>query len=301
MQRYGAAVWTGDIASDWQTLANQPGTMLNWSLAGMPYDSQDIGGFLATPTPELYTRWIEEGVFVPVMRSHGTFDSPRWPWAFGSEQEADMKKAIDLRYRLIPYIYTYAAETASTGAPIMRPLFLEFPTDQKTFDMEDEWLFGSRILAAPVLNEGGVRDVYLPAGKWYDFNTNELVNGGQTLHVNAPLDTIPSYVRAGSIVPLGPVIQATALGAEDPLEVRIYPGANASFTLYEDDGATYAYQKGASSRIPFSWDDASRTLTVGARVGSFPGMLSTRHLDVVLPDGSKKSVTYTGLSVNVRF
>jgi alpha-glucosidase (family GH31 glycosyl hydrolase) len=275
--------------------------MLNWSLAGMPYVAQDIGGFAEAPTPELYTRWIEEGVYVPVMRSHGTYDSSRWPWSFGDNELAAMKKAIELRYRLIPYIYTYAAETASTGAPIMRPLFLEFPTDEKTFNMEDEWLLGSRILATPVLNEGGKRDVYLPIGGWYDFNTNEAVSGGQTLHVNASLDTIPAYVRAGSIIPLGPVIQSTALGAEDPLEVRIYPGANASFTLYEDDGDTYAYQKGACSRIPFSWDDASRTLTVASRSGSFPGMLSTRHLDIVLPDGSKKSVTYIGRSVKVRF
>jgi alpha-glucosidase len=301
MQRFGAAVWTGDITSSWETLENQPGTLLNWSLAGMPYNGQDIGGFQSTPTPELYTRWIEEGVFVPIMRAHGTLNSPRWPWAFGDDELAAMKKAIELRYRLIPYIYTFAAQTASTGAPIIRPLFLEFPSDEKTINLKDEWLLGSRILAAPVLNEGGKRDVYLPAGGWYDFNTNEAVSGGQILHVTASLDTIPAYVRAGSILPLGPIIQSTALGAEDPLEVRIYPGANASFVLYEDDGDTYAYQKGVCSRIPFSWDDASRTLTVGSRSGSFPGMLSTRHLDIVLPDGSKKSVTYTGRSVKVRF
>jgi len=301
MQRLGAACWTGDIDSNWATLANQPGTMLNWSLAGMPYVGQDIGGFQSTPTPELYARWIEEGVFVPVMRAHGTFNSPRWPWAFGDDVLAATKEAIGLRYRLIPYFYTFAAQTAATGVPLMRPLLLEFPQDPKTFNLEDEWLAGDRLLAAPVLVPGGARDVYLPAGRWYDFNTSAAVNGGQTLHVRAALDTIPAYVRAGTILPLGPVLRSTSLGVEDPLEVRVYPGADAVFALYEDDGDTYAYQRGASSRIPMRWDDRTRTRTVGARAGTFPGMLPTRHLNVVLPDGSRRGIVYTGRAVQVRF
>ena len=301
MQRFGAAAWTGDIDSNWATLANQPGTLLNWSLAGMPYCGQDIGGFQSTPSPELYARWIEEGVFVPVMRAHGTYNSPRWPWAFGDDVLAATKKAIELRYRLIPYLYTFASQTAQTGTPLMRPLFLEFPQDPKTFNMEDEWLVGDRLLAAPVLAEGGGRDVYLPAGRWYDFNTNAAVSGGQTLHVQAALDTIPAYVRAGTILPLGPVLQSTSLGAEDPLEVRVYPGADAAFSLYEDDGDTYAYQRGASTHIPMRWDDRARTLTVGARAGTFPGMLPTRHLNVALPDGSRRGIVYTGRPVQVRF
>ena len=301
MQRLGAAAWTGDIDSNWATLANQPGTLLNWGLAGMPYVGQDIGGFQSTPSPELYARWIEEGVFVPVMRAHGTYNSPRWPWAFGDDVLAATKKAIELRTRLIPYFYTFAAQTAATGAPLMRPLLLEFPQDPKTFNLEDEWLVGDRLLAAPVLAPGGARDVYLPAGSWYDFNTSAPVSGSQTLHVQAPLDTIPAYVRAGTILPLGPVIQSTALGVEDPLEVHVYPGADAAFSLYEDDGDTYAYQRGIASRIPMRWDDRARTLTVGVRAGTFPGMLPTRHLDVVLPDGRRKSVTYVGRTVQVRF
>ncbi len=300
MQRLGAAAWTGDINTDWDTLANQPGTLLNWGLAGMPYSAQDIGGFQSTPTPELYARWIEEGVFVPVMRAHGTYNSPRWPWAFGDDVLAATKKAIELRYRLIPYVYTFAAQTAATGVPLMRPLVLEFPQDPKTFNQEDEWLVGDRLLAAPVLAEGGARDVYLPTGRWYDFNTGAAINGGQTLHVQAPLDTIPAYVRAGTLLPLGPVLQSTGLGAEDPLEVRVYPGADAAFSLYEDDGDTYAYQRGASSRIPMRWDERARTLTIGARAGTFPGLLATRHLNVVLPDGSRKSVTYTGRALQMR-
>jgi len=300
MQRLGAACWTGDIDSDWATLANQPGTMLNWSLAGMPYVGQDIGGFQSTPTPELYARWVEEGVFVPVMRAHGTHDSPRWPWAFGDDVLAATKKAIELRTRLIPYFYTFAAQTAATGAPLMRPLVLEFPSDPKTFNLEDEWLVGDRLLAAPVLAPGGARDVYLPAGGWYDFNTDQPVSGGRTLHLQTTLGTIPAYVRAWTILPLGPILQSTSLGAEDPLEVRVYPGADAAFALYEDDGDTYAYQRGASSRIPMRWDDRARTLTVGARAGAFPRMLSTRNLVVVLPDGSRRSVLYTGQAIQVR-
>jgi alpha-glucosidase len=301
MQRYGGTVWTGDINSDWDTLQNQPGTLLNWSMAGMPYIAEDIGGFQTTPSPELYARWIEQGVFIPIMRAHGNLDSPRWPWAFGSDVEAATKKAIELRYRLIPYFYTFAAQTEATGAPLMRPLFLEFPSDEKTDNLKDEWLVGDRLLAAPILTEGGARDVYLPAGKWYDFNTSASIDGGQTQHVQAALDFIPSYVRAGTILPLGPVLQSTSLGAVDPLEVRIYPGADAGFTLYEDDGDTYAYQKGAASRIPMRWNDRTQTLTVGARAGSYPGMLATRHLNVVLPGGAHKGVVYTGGEIKIGF
>ena len=229
IQRFGAATWTGDISSEWETLGNQPGTMLNWILAGMPYTAQDIGGFVGQPTPEMYARWIEEGVFVPVMRAHGDLNSPRWPWAFGDDVLAAVKKAIELRYRLIPYWYTLAAQTQQTGAPLMRPLLLEFPADEKTFNLRDEWLVGARLLAAPLLTEGGTRSVYLPAGSWYDFNTDARIEGGQTFSVQAALDVIPVYVRAGTILPLGPVLQSTSLGVEDPLELRIYPRGGRRF------------------------------------------------------------------------
>ena len=299
MQRFGAAVWSGDISSTWETLRNQPGTLLNWSLCGMPFVAQDIGGFNGTPTPEMYARWIEEGVFVPVMRAHGTINSPRWPWAFGDDVLAATKRAIELRYRLVPYLYTLAEEASRIGTPMMRPLFFEFPHDQKTFDLEDEWLVGPGLLAAPVLSEGGARDIYLPAGHWYDFATGQSVPGGQTRHVQAALDAIPAYVRAGTILPLGPIMQYTGQKPEDPLEIRVYPGADAHFTLYEDSGDTYAYQHGAFSRIPLHWDDRTRTLTVGARVGKYPRMLSVRHLRLVLLDGRSRSVVYRGLPLRL--
>lgn len=301
IQRFGAATWTGDINTNWNVLANQPGIMLNWALAGMPYTSQDIGGFHGNPSPELYTRWIQSSVFIPVMRAHGTLNSARWPWAFGDDVEAATKKAIELRYRLIPYIYTLAEETTRTGVPFMRPLFLEFPQDPKTFNLRDEWLLGPRLLAAPVLSEGGQRDVYLPGGLWYDFNTATPLQGGQILHVTASLDTIPTYVRAGTILPLGPVLQSTGLGVTDPLEVRVYPGADAQFSLYEDNGDNYDYQNGLSARIPLAWNDKTSTLSIGRRAGSFPGMLTTRHLIVSLPGKPAQSLVYSGGALKVKF
>jgi alpha-glucosidase len=300
MQHYGAAAWTGDIDSTWAAFREQPGTLLNWSLAGMPFVSHDTGGFQSTPTPELYTRWIEEAVFIPIMRAHGTHDSPRWPWAFGDDGLAAMTKAINLRYRLIPYIYTLAETTYRTGLSPMRPLFLEFPDDRKTWALNDEWMLGDRLLAAPVLTTGGARKVYLPKGDWFDGNTGNAVAGAQTLDLTpVPLDVIPFYVRAGTILPLGPVTQSTA-EAEDPLEVRIYPGADATFSLYEDDGNTYGYEKGVFARIPMRWDNGHRILTIGDRQGNYPGMLTTRHLIIALPDGSTKEVTYTGSKLAVR-
>jgi alpha-glucosidase len=323
IQHYGAAIWTGDIDTSWETFSQQPGTLLNWSMAGMPYVTHDTGGFHGTPSPELYTRWIEEAAFIPVMRSHGTNGSPRWPWAFGDEAQAAMTKAIDLRYRLVPYIYTFAEAAYRTGLPLMRPLFMEFPDDQATWSLNDEWLLGDRVLAAPVLAMGGARKVYLPAGDWFDGNTGKAVAGGQTLDLTpVPLDVIPFFVRAGTILPLGPVMQSTTQSgdpleaaatsedalappqpageSEDPLEVRVYPGADAAFSLYEDDGNNYDYEKGAFTRIPMRWDDRKRILTIDDRQGSYPGMLTTRHLVIALPDGSTKNAVYTGGRLTVQ-
>ncbi len=299
LQRYGAAAWTGDIESTWAAFSEQPGTLLNWSMEGMPWVSHDTGGFQSTPTPELYTRWIEEAVFIPIMRAHGTHNSPRWPWAFGDEPLAAMTKAINLRYRLIPYLYTLADATYRTGLPPMRPLVLEFPDDQATWSLNDEWMLGDHLLAAPVLTKGGERKVYLPAGKWFDGNTGKAIGGAQTLDLTpVPLDVIPFYVRAGSILPMGPVIQSTS-EAEDPLEVRIYPGADAAFSLYEDDGTTYAYEKGAFTRIPMQWNERKHILTVSDRTGSYHGMLTTRHLTITLPDGTTRLVAYRGRRLTV--
>jgi len=198
MQRLGAAVWTGDIPSTWQALQNQPGTLLNWSLCGMPWGGQDIGGFSGIPSSELYVRWMQEGALVPVMRAHGMRNSPRWPWSFGSAALSAARKAILLRQRLRPYLLACAQEASRTGAPIMRPLFFEFPNDPNTVDMEREWLIGRDLLAAPVLEPGGHSVVYLPAGHWRDFQTGERLSGPRWLRRTVSLDTIPIYVRASS-------------------------------------------------------------------------------------------------------
>jgi alpha-glucosidase len=250
----------------------------------------------------MYARWIEEGVYVPIMRAHGMLNQDRWPWAFGDDAYAAAKQAIQLRYRLIPYLYSCAAETSKTGAPIMRPLFLNYPSDKNTFNMKDEWFFGPSILAAPIVTEGGSRTVYLPQGQWYDFNTGARYPGSQTVSIaNAPLTEIPAYIPAGSIVPLGPVLQYTEQAPEDPLDVHVYPGGDGKFSLYEDDGMDYKYEKGQSSTITFRWEDRQRTLTVDKRSGSYPGMLKIRHLNIVLPDGRSKATTYIGEATEVKF
>lgn len=285
LQRLGAAAWTGDIRSTWAVLQATPTSLLNWSLAGMPYETCDIGGYDgAEPSPEMLSRWMEAGVFFSVMRSHSALSRiPRFPWLFGPAAEKAIRQAIDLRYRLIPYYYSLAHETFTTGIPLMRPLVMEFPDDPRVADLSDEWLMGASLLAAPVLAPGGKRSVYLPAGTWYALGTNQAFPGGQTLNVTAGLDDIPAYVRAGSILPLGPVIQSTSQLPGGPLTVQIYPGQNAAFTLVEDDGATTGYRHGLIRRTTFKWDGAARRLS-WERTGSYAGKDVFTQMRVVLFD-----------------
>ena len=261
LQRLGAAAWTGDIDADWPTLAKTTGELLSYSLSGMPYNTCDVGGYAGNPSPELLTRWIEAGVFFPILRTHSSIVStPHFPWLAGPEAEAAIRKALDLRYQLIPYYYSLAYENFRTGAPLMRPLVMEFPTDPQCAGRTDEWLMGSGLLAAPVLQEGGNRSTYLPGGEWYAFGSGTKLPGAQTIASKSKLDEIPIYVRAGTILPLGPVQQSTSLPSEAPLEVQIYPGKNGSFTLREDDGTTFDYQLGKTRSTAFSWDDQSGLL-----------------------------------------
>ncbi len=195
MQRLGATTWTGDIPSTWDSLQNQPGTMLNWSLCGMPFVGQDIGGFSGTPSPELYVRWMQEGALVPIMRAHGIRNSPRWPWAFGPQALSAARNAILLRYRLRAYLLECARETSRTGAPLMRPVFFEFPDDSQTYALEHEWLLGRDLLAAPVLAPGGRSAVYLPRGRWREYGTGRTLTGPGWLRRTLPLEAIPLYLR----------------------------------------------------------------------------------------------------------
>jgi alpha-glucosidase len=262
MQRFGAAVWTGDIAGDWPTLQRTPGELLSFGLSGMPYSTCDIGGFYGKAPAELVVRWIEAGVFFPLMRAHSTRgDMPHFPWLYGAAAEDAIRQALDLRYRLIPYYYSLAHETAETGEPIMRPLVMEFPDDPAVAGITDEWLMGRGLLAAPVLNAGGKRTVRLPKDTWYRLGSGERIAGATDVSVNAKLEEIPVYVRAGTILPLGPVVQYTGQATQEPLEVQVYPGRDAAFTLVEDDGATTAYESGAVRKTTFTWNEQNQKLS----------------------------------------
>jgi alpha-D-xyloside xylohydrolase len=287
---------------------------------------------------ELYVRWMQYGLFTPVFRSHGA-DAPREIWQFGKKGEPvydAIEKMIRLRYRLIPYLYSTAWQVTSNNESYIRPLFSDFAADNRVWDMTDEMMFGRSILAAPIVNplyteeqiikedamtgwdrkevrgqKEEVRSVdwsqsktvtkYLPQGTdWYDFWTNTRMKGGQSVTIQATLDQVPMFVRAGSILPLGPEMQWVGEKSWDNLELRVFPGADGSFVLYEDEGDNYNYEKGIYSTITFQWNDKSKILTIGARQGSYPGMLQQRQFTIVLPDGQRQIVDYEGTQLQVK-
>jgi alpha-D-xyloside xylohydrolase len=285
-QRNGTIFWSSDIYSTWDTFTRQIPAGLNFTASGMPYWCSDTGGFLNLPAvhhpshpplldpsdardtvggyddyPELYVRWFEYAVFEPIFRTHGTraFNEP---WSYGKQAEPILAKYLRMRYQLLPYVYSLGYRSYKTGAPYMRALFMDFPDDPKVAGMGDEYMFGPAFLVAPVTEQGATsREVYLPESTdWYNYWTNERVKGGQTIKVDAPIDTIPLFVRAGSIVPLGKPIENTGQ-KQELAKVLVYPGANGEFTLYNDDGRTYAYEKGESSLTHLQWDDAGGRLT----------------------------------------
>jgi alpha-glucosidase len=252
-QRY-AATWTGDNTASWNHLRLSIPQMANLGVSGYSFIGADIGGFNGSPTPELLTRWMELGAFNPIYRNHANKGTRfREPWVDGPEHEAIRKRYIETRYRLLPYIYTGMEESARTGVPLMRPMFLEFPDDESLATNGEEFMFGSSLLVAPKVwpfTDG--YSVALPKGDWYDYWTGTRVTGGKALTVNPPLDTLPVYVRAGSIVPQQPLIQHVGETPKGPLELRVYPGPQCSGDLYMDDGDTLAYQHGESLRVHFS-------------------------------------------------
>jgi alpha-D-xyloside xylohydrolase len=416
MQRNGACNWTGDIKGDWKTLEWQIRGLQNYSIAGLPYITTDIGGYAPTAesTAEHFLRWYEWGSFCPIFRVHG--DGRALPWDYGPDAEAIMRKINDLHYRLMPYIYSNAANVTKKAGTIMRPLVMDFAGDAKAVETWDQFMYGPQLLVCPAHESrfetttispeqfadpdgkaGGLRvtytgsgtekpgwvrmsascafarpadykkissiryegsftpkesgslfftvlakfgdgkltlngksftgapfqhiqvpveakageairfafdttdpqagfavladrfgggmqtrSVYLPAGsKWYDFWTGQEFDGGQTVSAEAPLDRIPLYVRGGAVLPMGPTLQYADEHPADPIELRVYPGADGSFTLYEDEGDGYAYEKGVFATIPISWNEKSRTLVIGDRQGTFPGMLVDRTFRVV--------------------
>lgn len=291
-QRNGTVFWSSDIISTWDMLKRSIPAGLNFTASGMPYWDTDIAGFFSpslTPDyraphkplidgsdvrgtignyedyPELFVRWFEWGTFQPVMRAHGERNHNE-VWAYGKQAEPILAKYLRLRYQLLPYTYSVAYSSYQTGAPYMRALFMDFPADPKGADIRDEYMYGPAFLVAPVTEQGATqRLVYLPAGSdWYNYWTNERLHGGQAIVVDAPIETLPLFVRAGSIVPLGSEVLSASL-PQSIASVRVYPGANGSFTLFQDDGTTYGYEKGAGSITKLTWDDAAHQLKhVGA-------------------------------------
>jgi alpha-glucosidase len=251
-QRY-AAVWTGDSTSDWSSLRQSLSMLLGLGLSGFPFVGSDIGGFVGAPSAELYTRWLQFGVFCPFMRSHSDSGSPsKEPWMFGESDEAINKRVIELRYELLPYIYNVMEQASETGVPALRPLLMDFPEDDKVATVDDEFLFGDDLLVAPVVHEGAaLRDVYLPAGNWYDYWTGARVPGGQTIHVPVTLDSIPMFVRSGGFIFRQPVVQSTEEMPGNALQVLIAPAKESKASLYEDDGKSPGYQGGAFMRRNF--------------------------------------------------
>jgi alpha-D-xyloside xylohydrolase len=287
-QRNAATSWSGDIAPDFSTLRRQIPAGLNYSMSGLPYWTTDIGGFQGgdpnDPSyQEVYVRWFQYGAFCPIFRTHGARKANEI-WSYGPRAQQILTSYDKLRYRLLPYIYSLSWKVTSEGYTPMRALVMDFPADHKVLDIADEFMLGPAILVNPVTEAGATsRSVYLPAGaRWYDFWTGTTLKGGQTVSAAAPLETMPLYLRAGSIVPMGPELQYTGEKPADPIELRIYRGANGAVTLYEDDGESYGYERSEHSTIVFTWDDSSKALSIGARTGSFPGMLRERTFNVVL-------------------
>jgi alpha-glucosidase len=283
-QRYGTALWSGDVDMTFAALRKQIALGLNVGMTGIPMWGTDIGGFgfAGHCTAELYVRWFQFGAFCPLFRPHGDQTQLREPWQFGPEVEAICRKYLTLRYRLLPYIYTIAAEACETGTPIMRPLVLECPTDPRLWNLEDEYLFGPHILVAPVVDEGATeRTVYLPADSWVDVWSDTIHTGPCTIQVSAPLDTLPLFVRQAAMLPLGPEMQHVGEQPLDPLTLEIYRGVQQSeshFTLYEDDGETTRYRTGACARTSFRF--ATQTdgfmLEIGEAQGQFSSQVRER-------------------------
>jgi len=316
-QRNGVTAWSGDINSDWLSYRRQVPAGLNFALSGIPYWTTDIGGFVFGDTTdpafrELFIRWFQYGTFNPILRVHGT----RRPdenelWSYGPDAQTILVNFDRLRYRMLPYIYSLAWKTTSEAYTTMRPLVMDFRTDARAQDTGDQFMFGPAFLVSPVTYpEATTRQLYLPGAKWYDFWTGSVVDGGRTINAIAPLDRLPLYVRAGSILPLGPDEEWSTEKAADPIELRIYRGENGDFTLYEDENDNYDYEKGVYATIPLHWDDAGHTLTIGDRKGQFPGMLEGRSFRVVFvganhgvgvnpTDEADRIVQYSGRQISV--
>ena len=297
LQRYSTASWSGDIAASWLDMRAQMSAGLGYSMSGIPFWGMDIGGFTVENRfhggnvdewRELQTRWHQFGAFVPIFRAHG-----QWPHRELWNIDPDEGKAYQsilyymrLRYNMMPYLYSMAGWVNTMDYTIMRGLPMDFPSDPAVKDISDQWMFGPAFMPCPVYEYGDrSREVYLPAGSsWYDFYDGSHYEGGRRFVADAPYERMPLYVRGGSIVPMGPDMEWCDEKQPELIDLYVYAGADGQFTLYEDDGLTYGYERGECSEITFFWTDAERELIIGERDGSYPGMLESRRFNVILVD-----------------
>lgn len=328
MQRYGSFLWSGDVYSTWETLKTHVPLAINTGLSGIPYWGTDIGGFVPTPefTAELYVRWFQFGAFCPLFRCHGRAWKLRLPWGWSTGDpgpteiehyngaavpdssqlhdarvEPICRKYLELRYRLLPYLYSVVRECTITGMPIMRALWMHFPDDLQAVSCGDQYLWGQSLLVAPVVEKGATnRRIYLPQCDWHDFWTGERVKGSREISRAVDLETLPLYVRAGSILPMGPVKQYTAEKIDAPLSLSIYPGADASFSLYEDDGASFNYRNGEWMGIQMNWSESRQTLQLQLAPESRMLPPAPREITVKLGERIQR-VNFSGRPVEVSF
>ena len=329
-QRNAATLWSSDITCTWNAYRNQVPQGINACASGIPYWTSDIGGYhfywqapdWSAPTNrELFTRWFQFGTFSPIFRIHGKGERALFSDNWDASTKSILLKYDNLRYRLLPYIYSLAWKVTNDGYTIMRSLAFDFPGDPAVKSIPDQYMFGPAFLVNPVTerlyslpngkNLIKSRKVYLPkASGWYDFWTGKLIQGGQTIDAPAPIETIPLFVRAGSIVPMGPYLQFATEKAADPIEIRVYTGANATFILYEDENDTYNYESGKYSTIAMSWNEAEKSFAIGDRKGEFPGMLKDRTFRIVWvsekngvgiePAGQAATIQYKGKEIKIK-
>jgi alpha-glucosidase/alpha-D-xyloside xylohydrolase len=322
VQRFGGFVWSGDVQSRWETLATHVAVGINAGLSGLPYWGTDIGGFVPTSelTGELFVRWFQFGAFCPLFRSHGRNWHLHTPWGWdggdgGPPETASFhpdpatlhdarvepicRQYLELRSRLMPYLYSVVRDATETGMPIMRALWLHHPDDPTAVANGSEYLWGRDLLVAPVVSQGATsRDVYLPDGTWYDWWTGATTAGRRTVTRAVDLATLPLYVRAGAVIPLDPVRQYVDEPVTAPTTLRVHPGADGAFTLYDDDGHTMDYRRGRGTWTRLTWDDRHRRLTIAP---ARPNGSRPREFDVALPDGTTKRVRYEGRAIAVAF
>jgi alpha-glucosidase/alpha-D-xyloside xylohydrolase len=322
VQRYGGWIWSGDVQSRWATLAAHVPVGVNHSLSLTPFWGTDVGGFVPTRefTGELYVRWFQFAAFNPLFRSHGRTWKLRLPWGWNTGESGPVetklepdpaelhnaavepicKQYLELRYRLLPYNYALVREACDGGPPPMRALWLHYPTDPDAVKLGDEYLWGRDILVAPVVEKGATeRKLYLPAGDWYDFWTNEKQTGKREVVRKVDLATMPLYVRAGAVLPLDPIRQYTAERTMEPTTIRIYPGQNGECRLYDDDGTTLGYAKGQFTRTKLTWEDKARKLTIEPDGAAGYPLGDRKFVVEVVGDKVSKPVTYSGRRVEV--